>query len=81
MNYIANNSTYPVASVSDGKLLPRVQLQNRWENGWEEAIEDGIDVAVYKDNNDENWKYGIANDMGNATRLFTTGLARMGVYN
>ena len=77
VRYIArndSNSSYIVVSVSDGKLLPRVELSGSGD--W--AMLDGIDEVGYY-NATHYWNYRLVNDAVNNLMPFASGIACLGL--
>jgi hypothetical protein len=77
VRYIArndSNSSYIVVSVSDGKLLPKVELSGSGTY----AMLDGIDEVGYY-NATHYWNYRLVNDAVNNLMPFSSGIACLGV--
>ena len=75
--YIArndSNSAYVVVSISDGKLLPTVELSGSGTY----ALLDGIDEAGYY-NATHYWNYRLVNDAKNNLMPFASGIACLGL--
>jgi hypothetical protein len=75
--YIArndSNSAYVVVSISDGKLLPTVELSGSGTY----ALLDGIDEAGYY-NATHYWNYHLVNDAKNNLMPFASGIACLGL--